>query len=384
MDPECTPASDTAALLEDVQRTYERFVLFSSEHAAVAMALWTLHTHVFDAFDVTPYLWLWSATPQSGKTRVLEVGRDLVRHGRVLVGISEAVLFRIIEQDPPTLLLDEIDALFGQASELTQGIRGVLDTGFSRRGSVPRCVPPSMKVKEFPTYCPKGFATIGKTLPATLQDRSIPIMMRRRAPDELKPEPFREGVYLTQVTPLAEALGAWGAVHLDTIGSLEPVLPDELTDRQQDCWRPLFVIAELAGGDWLKKVECAALYLHADEPEADLSLLLLQHCRDAFEDLGVDRLPTTRLINHLIQRGDSSPWAFWWRFNNEQAAAQGLAKHLEPFDIGPKTVRFADRTQKGYLRSQFESTWRRYRIAGASEPGTPPPEQEPLFEEMSS
>jgi hypothetical protein len=67
MDPERTPASDTAALLEDVQRTYERFVLFSSEHAAVAMALWTLHTHVFDAFDITPYLWLWSATVESAK-----------------------------------------------------------------------------------------------------------------------------------------------------------------------------------------------------------------------------------------------------------------------------------------------------------------------------
>jgi hypothetical protein len=358
--------SDTAALLAEVQQALERFVVFPTEHEAVAVALWVLHTFIFQHYSQTPYLWVHSATKQAGKSVLFELLSFLTHRPWLVVGATEAVLFRRIERNAPTLLFDEIDATFGQNSELTQAIRGILNAGNRKGATVPRCVGNDFKDHDFAVYCPKGFAGIGDGLPDTLQDRSIPIVLRRCGADDRQPALFRFDYVCAEVKPLADSLAAWGETFVES----EPVLPAALSDRQRDCWRPLFAIAEMAGPEWLERAEQAALYLHAQQEDSDPHVLLLLHCWEAFEAFGTARLQTSQLLRHLTHRGDSSPWAHWWRYSTDQASAQGLARMLKPFGIAPKTVRFGLETGKGYLREQFEQEWTRYHI-GDEEPETP-------------
>jgi len=54
------------------------------------------------------------------------------------VETTEATLFRKIEKDQPTLLLDEVDAAFGKDAKLYQGHRAILNEGHRRGAKVPR------------------------------------------------------------------------------------------------------------------------------------------------------------------------------------------------------------------------------------------------------
>ena len=63
-------------------------------------------------------------------------------------------------------------------------LRGILNSGHSRRLAVViRTVGDEHEARTFSTWCAKAIALIGK-LPDTLEDRSIIIRMRRRAPDD--------------------------------------------------------------------------------------------------------------------------------------------------------------------------------------------------------
>jgi|GEM_PF-5486552 len=52
---------------------------------------------------------------------------------------SEAVLFRKIQADCPTLLLDEIDAVFQKNTPREEGLRAIFNAGFRKGASAPRC-----------------------------------------------------------------------------------------------------------------------------------------------------------------------------------------------------------------------------------------------------
>jgi hypothetical protein len=375
-DPAVKVVLSSEDLLEQVKAELERYVVFSNEHQVVAVALWVLHTYIFRAFDVTPYLHVSSATKQSGKTRLFEVLVHLVAKAWMTGGVSAAALFRKIERVMPTLLLDEIDTMFGDDPEMTSSIKGILNTGYSRSGVFTRCVGQGQNIeeKDFATYCPKAFAGIGSKLPDTVVDRSIPIMLKRRSPTERKPARFRQREATAELAPLAVQLRAWGRTQVKSIGAREHQTLEGLSDRQEDIWQPLFAVAALAGGDWPERAEWAALALHEGTEDADLTVQLLGHIRDAFDDLG-ERLPTLQILEHLVSRGDASPWAHWWAVDIEragshlQSAAQGLARQLKPVGIRAKKIRFGETSKQGFERSDFEDAWSRY-LSVPALPGT--------------
>jgi hypothetical protein len=104
--------TDGARLLDDAAALIGRYVACSTAGRDVG-ALWSAHTHAFEAADCSPRFVLLSAEPQSGKTRYLEILRLLVREPLFAVNVSDAALFRVVEARQPTILHDEIDAIFG-------------------------------------------------------------------------------------------------------------------------------------------------------------------------------------------------------------------------------------------------------------------------------
>jgi hypothetical protein len=168
-------------LVQDVMGFVRRYVVLSDAQLVV-VALFVIHTHVVEHCQQTPYISISSPDPECGKSRLMEVSELLVTRPWMVVNPSEAVLFRKVHSDTPTLLWDEIDTVFAPATErFHQEQRAMLDQGHRRHGRVPRFI--GDKVVEFRVFSPKMFAGIG-ALPDTIARRSIPIRMQRRASSE--------------------------------------------------------------------------------------------------------------------------------------------------------------------------------------------------------
>jgi len=159
-----------ARLLDDVQAFLRRYVVLTDAQAT-AVVLWAAHTHAIDAFEVTPFLAITSPEKRCGKTRLLDVLELLVANPWRAVMPSEAVVYRKIAADAPTLMLDETDAIFNTKNTNTEPLRALLNAGNRRGTSVPRCVGPTQQVVNFEVFGPKALAGIG-LLPDTVADRS--------------------------------------------------------------------------------------------------------------------------------------------------------------------------------------------------------------------
>ena len=348
--------NEGAQLLDALVAFLRRFVAMQLPQAQAA-ALWIVHSHTVEAVEASPYLAITSATKRSGKTRLLDVLELLVARPWRVITPSEAVVFRKIDADRPTLLLDEADAIFGVHAENHEGLRAILNAGNRKGTHVPRCVGPSQALLSFSVYCAKALAGIGR-LPETVADRSIPIRLRRRGRGE-PVERFRRRVVDNEAEPLYEWARSWAEANATALAEAWPQLPEELDDRAQDAWEPLLAIAEAAGDHWPATARAAALALSAAEADEEaVGVRLLADCRSAFGER--DRLATKDLLAALSE-DEEAPWATWHK-GERRLSPRALGRLLEPFEIRPRTIRLAGEasTARGYLRESFADAWERY------------------------
>lgn len=175
-------AVDGETALDTVQQMLRKHVILS-EHAVTAIALWLAHTYLLDAADFTPYLHVHSPVRGCGKTTLLQILEHLAYRARRSDGITAAALYRVIDRDVPTMLLDELDArLKGESAEM---LRGVLNSGFQRGGRITICVGDTNEPRDHGVYCPKVLCGIGR-LWDTVESRSIRIPMERASRPELR------------------------------------------------------------------------------------------------------------------------------------------------------------------------------------------------------
>jgi hypothetical protein len=373
----------TGALLERIGAFVARFVVLPSVEAGTALALFTLHTWAIEAAQATPYMVVVSAEKSSGKTRLLEVVALVVREPWHAASTTEAALFRKIEQAEPTLLLDEIDAIFGSNTERTEPLRACLNAGNRRGASVARCVGKGtkMEVKDFSVFSCKVLAGIdtGK-LPETIQDRAVMLRMKRRRAGE-HVERLRYRFAVEEVAPLRADLEAWAAGAVEELRDAIPELPDELGDRQADAWEPLFAIADLAGGDWPTRARAAAVELSAtaDGDEVGRGTQLLAGIRSALD--GREVITTAELLE-AINAADELPFGAWR--DGKGLDARTLARLLKPYGSKPRTVRIGQETAKGYHAADLADLFARYlypseasRPSPASHADQPSPKKSP-------
>ena len=108
-EPQPWPAPvDGAQLLDELAAVIPRYMVMAVE-AVHAVALWTLVTHLLDAFDSSPRLAITAPQPRCGKTCLLSVLYQLTCRPLAAANLTAAVAFRVIEAARPTLLIDECD-----------------------------------------------------------------------------------------------------------------------------------------------------------------------------------------------------------------------------------------------------------------------------------
>ena len=354
-----TSIIDLSPILDDVVVFLQRYVAWPSPHEVVATALWVAHTWVMPAAESTPYLALTSPEKRSGKTRTLDCLELLVARPWRAVLPSEAVLFRKIEADAPTLLLDEVDPIFGpRGNGDYEPLRAILNSGNRRGTTVPRCIVSGKKIEleEFNVFGPKALAGIGK-LPDTVADRSIPIRLQRRAVTE-HVERFRYRDAKVIARPVREQLGTWAGGAVDDLVGARPELPGAIPDRAADGWEPLLAIADMAGDDWPTKARAAALALHGGDlvDDESLGVRLLSDLRTVFNDASTDRLSTEAIIGALVEM-EEAPWG---DLRGRPITPRVLARMVRGYKVHSSKIRVGDHTLQGYLAEAFEDVWNRY------------------------
>jgi hypothetical protein len=353
-------AAEGSRMLDELREAIARYVILPGDEALTAVALWVAATHVQPALQHAPRLAVVGPAKRCGKSRLLDVVTETVHRPLITVNTSPAVVFRAIGEDPPTLLVDEADTIFGsiKAAERNEELRGLLNAGHQRNRPALRIAGPEHKPVAFPTFAMAALAGIGD-LPDTVMDRAVVIRMQRRKDGE-RVEQFRSRRDIPALHALRDRLAAWLRPLLDHAAELVPAMP--VKDRAADTWEPLVIVAELAGGDWPERARSACASMCAaeagQEDESSLKTRLLRDIRTAFADRGdPEVLRTNDLLTALCQ-GSEAPWA---DYGTAGLNPRHLGLLLKDFGIKSANCRFdAGRQAKAFTRAKFTDAWARY------------------------
>jgi hypothetical protein len=340
-------------LFDSVHHIFQRYVQ-TEPHNHVVFALWALHTHVYRQFDTTPRLSLQSPTPNTGKTTVLRILRQLTSRPEFLIDPTAATLFRLTAEDT-TLLLDEMDN-----TKIDRGLLGILNHGHQKGGTVPRVI--KNQVVRWPVFTPVALASIGP-LPPVLISRSIVVQMVRAQPNaqivRLDINNIDQMQFLESIN---EQIMTWAdQMNLNT----DPIMP---AGREGDKWRVLFSIADSFEIGNLAR-EAATKF---DISQAHVNELLLVDMYKIYERLRAKGIPSHVLVEKLRELEDCEH--DWNEFKGIYPLTQGSLAHvMRAFRIKPQSIwwpegvpRSQQRSYKGYLRTDLEIIWRRYSIGGTT------------------
>ncbi len=357
----------TAELLEAVRAFVARFVR-APEAALDVAAAWTLHTWAVDASATTPYLHVTGPSMRCGKSRCLETLRLLAARPLAAANATPAALFRSLAADPPpSIFLDEVDAIFARRSGSDSGaedLRALLNAGNRKGTPALRCVGQgaALEVRAFPVFGPKILAGIGD-IPPTLADRSLRIRLERLAPGE-RVERLVESEAVPEAEAIRERLAAWAEAAVPVLRDARPELPEELDDRAADACLPLLAIGDLVGEPWASRLRAAAVALRrGDDGEREPAVRLLDALARIFAEAGFpDSLPTAELVAALAA-DEEAPGGF--EADNVDRSGRRLAATLRRFRVRSRDLRVEGRALKGYRWADLEPVIERY---GASSP----------------
>ena len=358
-DPDPWPVPvDGAALLNALLALFERHASLP-EGGAVAVALWALYAWCFRAFAVCPNLMLTAPERESGKTRVTEILSWTVPRAKPVSDASAAAIIRGIDRDAPTLLFDEAQHFLRRRPG--DPVRGILLAGFTKRfATVERCEGDAHEVRAFSTFCPK--ALNGRNLTAIddmLTSRSVvvPMMRATRPLPELRADRDPVG------EDLRRQCARWRDDHLAELREADPDTGERI-GRIAQVWRPLFAVADAAGGEWPKKARAAAAALAAmaatfSDGET-LGLMLLTDVRAVFEEKGNPQRIASKELDEALRDLPERPWASMPK-TGKAITAQARGRMLANYGVKAETLRFDDaKDAKGYRREAFEEVWSAY------------------------
>lgn len=345
-----------AALLDELRQKIRHYVILPDDYAYDAVTCYIAATYGVPAWEHATRLMIVSPEKRCGKSRLLDVIEATCFDPLITVNISPAALVRSIKEDPPTLLLDEADTVFGKkAADNNEDLRGILNAGHQRSRPYIRWDVQARSTEKCPTFSMAVLAGIGD-MPDTIMDRSVIVRMRRRAPHE-RVAPYRRRRDEPPLRELGDRIGAWLRPQLDRLARCVPDMPVE--DRAADTWEPLMIVADAAGGEWPKRIReaCEEMVKEADADAAGgtYARRLLADLEQVFGD--ARNLYTTTILERLHKLEDA-PWSNYY---GRQLTSNDLANLLKDYRVKPVDVREpGGPNRKGYRRDDLYDVWTRY------------------------
>ena len=337
-----------------------RLFLSLPDHAAPAIALWTVYSYLVVSYGhIAPTLAITSPEKRCGKSTLLGWLYRVVEKPMLAANITAAAIFRTIDAWSPTLLIDEADSFLGESGD---ELRGILNSGHTRDTAyVIRVSGEELEPRQFSTWGAKVVALIGKLdgRYSTLADRSIEIQLRRRLPtDKVTKLRHADAEHFER---LAARCFRFSLDHGASIGKARPDIPEALNDRAADNWEPLLAIADRAGGRWPRLARTVAMALSGgadDDGIHGIGVQLLADLRRYFEkNPEVASHSTIDILNYLVGI-DDAPWSSYAK--GKQMTPRHLSRVLKPYGVVPHPIRIGATVAKGYEVADFRDAFARY------------------------
>jgi hypothetical protein len=269
-----------------IKKILRKYIDTSEENYSL-ISLWIIGTYTHSVFSSYPYLFF-NAMKGSGKSRTIKLIICLSYNGRLVMDLTDAVLFRTAKGS--TLGIDEFENVV--AKEKTT-LRTLLNSAYKKGVKVARMKKvkakgqESMEVEEFEVYAPIVMANING-MDNVLSDRCITIIQERTTDDRINRliEDFDKDkeiqaikeqlsvnlVKLMQLVSSKNIISEWNdyvgfmcspettqttlptQITPDKLKIFEKIYGSDIKARHLELFFPLFVIASLMGEEFLDKI----------------------------------------------------------------------------------------------------------------------------------
>lgn len=361
--------SKDPSILDGLHSHLARYIKTAQPEDLWILVLWIIHTHLATEVYSTPRLLLDSSVPGSGKTTVLDHCRELCFDPVQAASLSSpALVARLLEHKPRTILIDEADRNLHPKREGVGELLAVLNSGYRKGASRPVLVPDKEQGwidKEMSTFGPVAMAGNTPDLPDDTRSRCIRVLLLPAAEDEVEDSDWE--LISDEVDALAEQISVWCDSVREQVRTDRPDKPAGLTGRNRERWYPLLRIAYAAGGHWPER--CLQLIAgdmedQAADKENGLQsrarhITLLQHIYHRWPD-GEEFWPSNSLLSVLHSHAPAM-WGSASQYG--ELTLQGMGRTLvNHFNARTSRERTGDR-RRGYYRAVFEPAWKSLGIA---------------------
>jgi hypothetical protein len=235
-------------LFKEIKSLYARNIEFVEYGAYDFFPCWIIGTYIFESFDSFPYVYL-HAPKRSGKSKTLLLTSKLAKDSINAVNVSQASVYRVLEERRPTLFIDEADYL---SSEEKAELYKILNAGYKKGASVLRCESNGKKfeIKEWNVYCPKMLASVDE-LKEQFIDRCITFPLLRSRNKEIANSVIKESVddkgvkwevWRSGTEEYANKIKSFILKNLEEIDADKKM--EEIIGRDRELWLPILAIGK--------------------------------------------------------------------------------------------------------------------------------------------
>lgn len=353
--------------LKNLRNFLSDYCHFTDAAIVRPLSLWIAGTYLYEAFDSFPYLVITAHVKRAGKTRLSELIGFTCSMPFNVAGATAASLFRIIQDNKPTIMWDEAETLSSEASTIT---RAFLNVGYRKGQTIPRAT--GQDVTQWPTYCPKVFVLIGDVYD-TLRDRSIIVEMQRGEPKTR----FAYETAKADGEEIGQAIKCLVAENLEKIQSCYSSMDIRfLTDRDSEIWRPIFALAQAIEPESIPELSRIAVdmatektanvkrYGYVNQEEQERIVEREEYAKRLLADMlkivGNDKaIPSAKCIFRLREIG-IAPWR---KYQGTGLDMTMLADLLGIYELRPKPCRIGENVFRGYTRKDILAAAKKYKVS---------------------
>jgi len=279
-------------LLKTLKGLLKKRIYFSDFHLHILFMVYPIYTHVYQVFNRTPYLGIFGPK-DSGKTCLGDFLEGVCFKGTQASDITSAALYRFVDQEKGTIIIDE--GLHNESRFDT--LNRILRSGYRKNGRV-ICCEPGGSIATFSTFCPK--AIIDKTEPsdAALSSRIISLRMTQ-SPRSIPNLPDSEAqIEFENARDLITKFWKDNRQALSDYYKSSPGF-DEFSNRNAELWTPLLTVSAFLDSqlgrsflleNMLSLARKSIQSKGRDELENNLDLQILEGTRAFIEDSNTESI----------------------------------------------------------------------------------------------